>query len=303
MFMWGDDHYVLITDTCDGPVVIYNRQTMEEYGLDDPAELLASGEWTWDTFKQMLMDYCDPDNGLNGIDGYWAEAALTKTTGVPVVDIKDGRLVSNIGDPAVERVMNFMADLYNNNLVIDKSQYDWNEQPQFIGEGKDLFYPCGLWALYGAPDLWQPKFGEDVMFVPMPKDPEADAYYLPAGLDGYLLCKGAQNPEGVIKFAECKMVAGKDETAIAVGDAELKNTYGWTDEMIEMKKTVLDMTREHPVYDFYNGTNADITSILDSGETGIRASLQSGKAWSTTRDEIQSAIEEWLEDINAAAGV
>ncbi len=303
MFMWGDDHYIIATATTDGPVVIFNQQTFEEYGLDNPVELFENGDWTWDTFKQLLMDYCDPDNGLNGIDGWYTEAALMKTTGVPVVDIKDGRLISNIGNSDVERVMNFMADLYNNNLVIDKSQYDWAEQPQFIGEGKDLFYPCGLWALYGAPDTWQVKFGDDVMFVPMPRDPEADAYYLPAGVDGYFLCKGAQNPEGVIKFAECKMVANKDETAIAIGEAELKSTYGWTDEMVEMKQTVLDMTLENPVFDFYNGTNADITSILDSGETGIRASLQSGKSWATTREEIGSAIAEWLEDINVAAGV
>ena len=46
---------------------------------------------------------------------------------------------------------------------------------------------------------------EEIRFVPMPKDPDADKYYLPANMDAYTLCKDAQNPEGAGAFMKCKL--------------------------------------------------------------------------------------------------
>ena len=67
------------------------------------------------------------------------------------------------------------------------------------------------------------------MFVPLPKDPQADKYYLPAGLEAYMLCKGAQNPEGVMRFMECTLAANSDERTKTMNIDNMKNVYGWTD--------------------------------------------------------------------------
>ena len=37
--------------------VVYNRKTVAEAGLEDPAELYADGNWTWDTFQDMLEKF------------------------------------------------------------------------------------------------------------------------------------------------------------------------------------------------------------------------------------------------------
>ncbi len=302
-FTWGGKHYVIANAvTGDNCVVIYNKTTIEENGLKDPAELLEKGEWTWDTFQEQLEQFVDVENGYYGLDGWWFENGLSRTVGVPYIGIEDGKLVSNLKDPNLERLQNWFFELATNNLVaIGLGDFGWTEMPQYIGEGKELYFPAGLWKLYGTPDKWEPVFGEaeDVMFVPMPKDPEADAYYIPCGLDGYVLCKGGQNPEGVIKFAECKRVTITNERANEIATEQLYDVYGWTDEMVQMKIKLDEMAQANPVYDFYTSTSADVATILDSSENGIRTATKGQIQWSETLGTISSAIDAYLAEYNA----
>ena len=55
----GGKHYVAPVATDSKCVMIYNKKTIEENGLADPVELLEEDNWTWDTFRQMCLDYCD----------------------------------------------------------------------------------------------------------------------------------------------------------------------------------------------------------------------------------------------------
>ncbi len=298
-FVWDGKHYIICIDVNgDEAAVIYNKDTIDEYGLDDPAELFEKGEWTWDTFKKMLDEFVDPENGLYGIDGYWTEAALSVTTGVPYIGLEDGKLVNNLRDPALERVQNFMAELYRDGCVIDKSQFEWQEKPSFIGEGKELFYPCGIWALYKPASEWSKTFGKNVAIVPMPRDPQADNYYVPARIEGYLMVSGGHNPEGVAKFADCKRATLLNEGLQDIGNNFLIETYGWSQEMLDMKFKIGELAAANPVIDSYMGVSADIANTLDSAEYGIRASLQSGKSWAETVSACYSVIDALINDAN-----
>lgn len=299
MFIWNGSHYVICTDISGGnTAVIYNRKTIEENGLDDPAQLFAKGEWNWDTFKGLLDEFVDPENGLYGIDGYWAEEALSLTTGVPYIGLENGKLVNNLKNPAIERVQNFMTELHRDGCVIDKELFDWNEKPGFIGEGKELFYPCGLWALYKDASEWKKTFGEEAFFVPMPKDPKADKYYIPSTVEGFMMVSGGKNPEGVAKFADCKRAVLLNEGLKNIGDDLMIKTYGWTEEMVAMRDRMTEMATENPVFDYYVGVSTDVTGILDSAETGIRGSLQAGSSWSETVGECYSVIDALIDDAN-----
>ncbi len=301
-FELNGKHYLIGTAATEGQVVYYNRNTIETMGYDDPAELLKEGKWNWDTFKEMLLDFCDVDGEQYGLDGWFNEQPIMLTCGVPSVELKDGKLVHNFNSPAIERSMTFMNELFMNGLVLDKNLFNWNTHIEYIGEGKELFYISGLYEARADQELWTKTFGEpeDVMFVPMPKDPSADAYYLPAGLEAFMLCKGAQNPEGVMKFMECCIVANTDERTIQIGIEKMRNDYGWTDEMIEMAQTIKDMTAEHPMYDIHAGCPTDMYQLIDSGETGIRAALQ-GADWAVTRETLIDAIQTYIDEFNASA--
>ena len=301
LFQWKGKHYVIVNDiTGDNCVVIYNKDTIEENGLKDPAKLFAEDNWNWDTFTEMLKQFVDPENGQYGIDGWWFEAGLSATCGVPYIGIENGKLVNNLKNPAIERLQNWMFDLGTSNCVaIGVGDFGWNAMPNYIGEGKELFYPCGAWALYCEQSQWQNQFGENAMFVPMPKDPNADNYYIPCGLDGYVMVKGGQNPEGVAKFAACKRVAITNERAADIGTEQLMKDYGWRQEMIDMLHKCHEIAKANPHYDFYTAVSTDVKDILDSNENGIRAASKGQTPWSESVSAIYSAIDAYLAEYNS----
>lgn len=299
-FLVNGKHYIICPQSSVGQIVVYNRATIENFGFDDPVDLLEKGEWNWDTFKGMLSDYCDPDAEQYGLDGWFNEQPLMLTSGVPSVEMRDGKLVHNLNDPNLERVMNFMYDLNTSGLVLDKNLFSWVEHPEFIGEGKELFYIGGMYVLESDAEIWSKTFGEaeNVMFVPLPKDPKSDTYYVPAGLEAYMLCKGAQNPEGVMRFMECILAANSDPTTKEMAVEKRKNDFGWSDEMIEMHAKISEMCYENPVYDLHAGCPTDLYDILDSGEYGIRAAF-AGNDWATVRESLVDAVETYVNEFNA----
>lgn len=297
--LWEGNHYCAVVQTTGDKVAcVYNKKTVQEAGLTDPAELFAKGEWTWDAFQEMLQSFVNADNEKYGIDSWWYEFGLIATTGVPAVEIKDGKLVSNIGDPAMERVQNFMYDLYSTGgIAIGVGDYGWVSHPEYISEGKLLFYPVGLYEFYKEESQWKNKFGEDVFFVPMPKDPEAEEHYIPVGMEGYCMIKGCQNPEGVARFLECKRFALLDEPTKEVADQQFLDDYGWTSEMVEMQHSMQKLADENPLLDLSTGVSADCADLLD---TNLRKSAR-GTPWNETYDAVSAALDTMLEEANSVS--
>lgn len=295
--MWNGKHYMVgVEATGDKVAVVYNRKTIAEAGLDDPKDLYDSGNWNWDTFTDMLENFCDPENQRYGIDGWWFEFGLLDTTGASPVALEDGKLINNLSDPSIERAENLLYDLYQNNCIaIGAGDFGWETKPSYIGEGKTLFYPVGLYEFYQEKEKWTQKFGEDVFFVPMPKDPESDEYYIPTGLNSYVFVNGGQNPEGVAKFLECKRFTLLDEKTKEVGDQQFRDDFGWTDEMLEMKDELLRLASENPMVDLSTGVSDDCGEVLDNG---MRVAAR-GTPWNETYESINSVIDKFIEEINS----
>ncbi|MBP0972928.1 MAG: carbohydrate ABC transporter substrate-binding protein [Oscillospiraceae bacterium] len=305
---WKDGHYMAVVQmTGDNCAVMYNRDTVAELGFEDPVKLFEKGEWDWNKFQEMLEAFVDLPNQKYGLDGWWFESALSATTGVPYIGMENGQLVNNLSNGDIERVQNYMYGLNTKGLVaIGVGDFGWTACPQYIGEGKELFYPIGLWDLYnvanetnlkGEPTGWQVTYGENCMFVPMPKDPEADDYYIPAYMESYCLVKGGGNPEGVARYLDCKRLTLINEDIRKISDQQFRDDYKWTDEMLEMKKTMDEMAMEHPVIDFKNGINTDLTSLIDDNATGIRASAK-GILWNETLSALKDPVQTMLDEAN-----
>ncbi|MDE6592174.1 MAG: extracellular solute-binding protein, partial [Oscillospiraceae bacterium] len=293
--MLGGKHYLVATATDSKCIMIYNKKTIEENGLPNPAELLEKGEWTWDAFKDMCMDYCDRENDKFAYDSWYFETNFLLTTGVAPISSENGVIKSNLMSNEIERAENFMYDLKKYDLPLPKAEFDWKEQPHRISEGKTLFYPIGTWALWEA-DL--SAYGEqgDIMFVPMPRDPKADNYYLPASMDAYVLCKSAGNPEGAAAFMKCKLIAAKDENALALEEKQYREDYGWTDEMVEMWYKVRELTDANPVINIHAGLPTDVANIVDDG---IKQASFNGTDWAVTRDNMNDLVNTTIDELNA----
>ena len=299
IYNFNGKHYEIVNSVSAEAVVIYNKQTISEQGLDDPWELYQAGEWNWDSFEKMLEQFVDPDADQVGLDGYWNEKALLLSAGVPSVEAVDGHLVTNLNDPTIEKAMNWMYGLYNKGLVMDMSLYDWSEQPQFMGEGKELFYIIGAWAVQSNPDTWNTKIPvENLGLAPVPS-PEGSDPYQAATLDGWVICKGAANPEGVALFSECTRLANTSDDAIAIADKKAKEDFQWSDELIAINKEINELARKYPVVDLATGVSTDVASLTTDGgsQIGLRAAFH-GVEWATNREEIADVVDMLVQEVD-----
>ena len=289
--IWDGKHYVAAVEvTGDNCAIIYNR--------NDPAELFEKGKWDWDAFQDMLSEFVDTSNEHYGIDSWYFEAGLSASTGVPYIGLEDGKLVNNLRNEAIEDYQNWMYDLWQSDYIaLGVGDYGWTSRDYYIGEGKLLFYPCGLWTLGMEKSQWSKTFGEDVFFVPVPRYEKADEYYIPANINAYCFVKGGHNPEGVAKFLDCFRFSKVCEGAQEISDQQFIDDYEWTDEMIEMKNKMNEMALEHHNFDFYNGISADVTGVLDSSEHGVRAASR-GVPWSESVNSIYDQVQNYIDEIN-----
>lgn len=300
-YSFGGKHFNLVTSVTAEEIVIYNKATIEANGLEDPWELYKAGEWNWDKFKNMLQEFVDEDADQYGIDGFWAENALLLSAGVPAVGTTDdGHLVSNLKDATLESAMNFQYDLFNAGLVFNREQFNWSEQPAMMGDGRQLFYIIGPYALDGKPETWSHKIDpENVGVAPVPS-PAGSNPYQAAKINGFALCKGAANPEGAVLFAECNIIGSVDEGAISISDRKKKDDSQLSDEIIANLKEINTLAEQYPVVDLASGASTDIASYTTQGgdNVGTRAALH-GTDWASNRESIADAIEMLVNEVDA----
>lgn len=293
-YNFGGKHYMFVTNVRANYYVYYNTDTIEANGFDDPWELYKEGNWNWDTFKNMLADFVDEDNDKWGIDNWFSELALLYSAGVPAISVVDGQLNCNLSDPTFESAMNFQYDLKKSGLVFPRDQYDGNIQPEMMGDGRQLFWIGGYWEAEGDPSVWGTKIPADKLgFVPTPSPAGSDPYQA-ATLEGYVLCKGASNPVGVARFAECTAVAVNDPEAVAIADRKTMDDSKWSPELLAKFKEINDLAKKYPVVDLYAGCSGDIST---SSDTLIKAAM-GGTDWATTRETYEDTLHTLLEEEN-----
>lgn len=296
-FIVGENHYLMVCQVTEGYVVYYNRKTIEENGYDDPKELYENGKWTMEKFKNMLTDFVDEEEGRYGLDGWFNCSPLYLASGVPPISLENGVLKNNLSDPSFERAMLFQQELNKKGLVLDKSLFNWTTQIHLIGEQNELFYIGGIYEIEQAPEIWTKTFGDanDVFFVPIPRDEQADKYYYNAEFDCYNLCVGADNPEGTARFMECIIASYSDKNAQVIDDQKHMADFGWTEEMIEMRNEVLRLTQENPVGDILGGLTDDVANTIGDA---VSKPL-SGEDWYQTRESIYDNVSMQINEINS----
>lgn len=306
-FMFNGKHYIAAIEAQPTYACVYNRTTINENGYDDPAELFANGEWDWDVFTEMCLDFTDADQDKYALDGYWYNKALSETSGVPMIGLEDGKLVQNMSDPAIEKVQERMYNLQKNGVVFPRSENNWKTRGdgangEGLGSYLTLFIPIGLYAIECPPESCTP-FGDieagEVMFVPMPKDPDSDATYISARVHGYVICTGAPNPEGVAAYLDCEQVTNQAEDIKQITTDTLKNEYKWTDEMIEMRETLYQMAAENPVFDLQDGVSDDLSTLMMTVSQATMISGGGETTWAACRSENEVAVEYLINEANS----
>lgn len=307
-YVVGGKHYVILPYSQEGDFLVYNRDTIEMHGLDDPYELFLEGKWDWNAMYDMLVAYCNADEDRYGIGGWWPEYAFVATTGTPFVSLEDGHLKSNLESTEVAKAMNFLAKLYAEGLHYPWEKFDWAKKINFITEGKMLFYATGEYDLKGTfTNTKKSASCENVFIVPFPKDPDTDKYYQHLGTDAHMLVAGAKNPQAVAAWQNVRRVAHYDPEVTKQGREESKVNYNYTDELLDALDA-LEGSNENVdvkftgVYDFRRGINAELRTGMD-GEEGViqeleRSTYKMGKSWTEVLSQYSKQVQTYVDEAN-----
>lgn len=307
-FSINGKHYIAVIQPTPSYVCFYNKTTIEDAGFDQPAELFENGEWDWNVFEQMCNDFTNADEDMYALDGYWYNKAISESCGVPMITMQDGKLVQNMSDPEIEKIQTRMYELEKNEVVFPRCDNNWKtrgngETGDGLGSGKTLFIPVGIWAIEDAPEKTK-LFGDissgEVMFVPMPKNPDSDTYYISSRVNGYNLCHNAPNPEGFAAYMDCVKTAADSDVASEIFAEQLKDDYKWTDELIEMRKKVYAMAMENPVFDIQEGVSADLKTIMQDVSQATMITGGDSMTWTECRTSNEGSVKYLINEANDA---
>lgn len=308
-FKLGNGHYNIIFDLGVANVVPYNKRVLDEWGFDDPAELFYNDEWTWDVFYDMCVEFSDPDEDRFALDGYAYAGALLESTGQQILQIgEDGKYYSNIDSPEIERAMNLVYDLAKNDCCYHNGGNMWPRNNATFGsgvkEGLTLFYTIGISfftdTVENVSALWGDIAAGELMFAPMPRDPQGDGtYYECCTISAYGIVNGASNPEGAALLASCNRFKIVDPTVVRIDRKQLEEIYMWNDEMLTMWDKCRELGLAHQRIDLTGDLPSNLqdkVGNLGSGNAIIRNSNPS--TWAQLKEQNSEAINYYIDELN-----
>ncbi len=324
-FEYKGKHYYFPHRIVTSYALNYNRATIQEHGLADPYDLYLNGEWTWDAWRQLMLDFCNiSDDHI----GYYCTDntvnAFVNTTGVVVVDLlPDGTIVNNLQHPDVTRAVEFLAEMGRSGLLYPTSHPhgDW-VSPQVFATASDKILFLGLepeWTYIASTENIQNPTGvendihdtvSDFAFVPFPRDPQADKYYLGSSGFAYIIPKVPKNDAGSIEFIMCNRLYETDENikqqirndhiapekiTFLAGKYEgmQKWQITWDPEMYDLWRTMCDPNEFELIIEDLFGFGADMKKYIC--QTQIDCSFAE-ESWTQKVNEVAPMVEALIKE-------
>jgi multiple sugar transport system substrate-binding protein len=194
--MWGFPADVYPAST------YYDVDFFADAGLLTPSEL---GEnWTWDTMLQAAKKLTRDTNrdgvvdfwGIGGGSGMWDHMAFVRQAGGTLYDRYVDPTESRLNEPAVERAMQWYADLYLTHGVIYNG---WDGMTKRIAAMSLVSGPTAIESMQAA--------GVRVDVAPQPKGPANRGAYV--AQNGFQIVESTKHPE--LAWEWVKFLIGTDE--------------------------------------------------------------------------------------------
>ncbi len=333
-YVYNGKHYHIPYKVKSNFAINYNRLLLQEYGLPDPIDLYKNGEWTWDTFRDLLKQWCDADANHVGYTGVNA-MSFVATTGTPLIDATSTEIINNLKDNNVQRAMEYLEDLCRQGFMGD----GYVDPGEAFVDGNLLFLGMDPEWAYGAAweSLYKKSVDCEMAYVPFPRDPQADKYYIAYNSVGFMVPAGAKNVKGAVdwitlnrteeidpenvaearekatdstpkyypKCPECKYSYVEHETEdltvcpeCSTPRREKFNAY-MSDEQYEI---MLDISKPDRgkfsfLFDDFQGFNADLNDIFEgSDETLLDGPVFKGLSYTQLRDQYYNTVESILNE-------
>lgn len=294
-FVLNGEHYVAPISASVGTMIMYDNAVIAANNLDDPYELYLEGEWNWDNWQRLMQEFCAGGDDRYGING-WFQPQIIQQTGKTMVNYENGKFVSNLDDPDIERAEGVLYDLYKNGLV----NTNWlGNAKGALGDGSILFYSMGTWAMTGNNG---PVDGDDWGIVPIPSDPNNDEKVMTADMLAYMWVKGSTAKDAVKTWFECCRIAATDEAYQETGRQKFMNANPlWTDEMYETFRAA-GSDEYRWIFDYGYGVSSNmsstITPALYEGTTQEEDGVQN--TWTHLKETYAATVQQELDELNKA---
>lgn len=177
--------------------LIYNKNLISKYDLEDPYSLWKQGNWTWDKFEEIcntFKDEVDDDTYLPWTSYQWADAG--DAYGAAMIKREGDRFVSNMNDANLlkgwQKMCQLREDGITNNIRFDISNFE---------NGKILFFTESLISVRRTHFYWtQLKSQGALGAVPLPTMEGGTTATVWSEVEAYGIPEGAPNGELVPYF-------------------------------------------------------------------------------------------------------
>ena len=96
LYEYQGNHYYYPHRITTSFALNYSKKTIADNDLEDPYTLYKNGEWTWEKWRELMIKFCDADDGNMGF--YATDTILTgliATTGTPMIEVLPDGTINN----------------------------------------------------------------------------------------------------------------------------------------------------------------------------------------------------------------
>lgn len=290
----GADNETLLFRTVTGSSLLentymlaYNKQMLDEAGLEDPNALYERGEWTWDKWREYLLALTqDTDgDGVTDVYGYgsiWTNMfdnlMMSNGTGVAL-----GK-TETFSSPEVAEVLDFIYNMYNvDHVARPWNADDWNANMNAYLDGKVAFFIDAAWISDANKDS---ELDFEVAWCPWPIGPsgnqDTNALKSEANGNAWMIPAGVKDPEFVYNVFEDWANWYHDDTSVRDS-----NLTWWEDcAVTEENYAVMEYMGSRGGVDVWGslGLEWDFTALL-SGE------MTAAQFQETYKQSVQDALD------------
>ncbi|MBQ0042054.1 MAG: extracellular solute-binding protein [Lachnospiraceae bacterium] len=270
-------------------MMAFNAQMLDEAGLENPNDLYARGEWTWDKWREYLLALTKDTNGdgVTDVYGYGSRFDflidnLLMSNGTVIA----GGAQENLSSAEVGEVLDFIYKLYNEDHVARPwNADDFNDNQNAYYDGKVACWISAAWiaASNGNNDAALP-FSQ--IWCPWPVGPsgnqDTNAMKKVSSGNAWFIATGAEDPVFVYNvFYDWANWYNGD---VAFRDADL--TWWEDSAQTEENYKVMEYMGSRGAFDLWNalGLEWDYTELLN----GTMTAAQFQQTW---KQSVQDALD------------
>jgi ABC-type glycerol-3-phosphate transport system substrate-binding protein len=268
-------------------MLAFNKQMLDEAGLEDPNELYARGEWTWDKWREYLLALTqDTDgDGVTDVYGYGSRYDfllynLLMSNGTTIASSD----TENLSSPEVTEVLDFIYNLYNVDHVANPwNADDWDYNQNCYMDGRVAFWIDAAWISSANEDA---NLEFDVVWCPWPIGPSGDEatnkFKNVSSGNAWMIPAGVEDPELVYNVFYDWQNWYHGDTDLRDGDLTWWEDCAITEENYE----VMEYMGQRGAFDLWNslGLEWDWTQLL-TGE------MTAAQFQETYKQNVQDALD------------